>query len=325
MADTPSSILLLRLQSTGSNVNLWGGYLNTALQTLEQASKGYQTLVVTADATINWTQYATGNIGQCARLKLTGAIASPATLTFPSYMNHMSVENTAGAQVTVKCSGGTGVAIASGSKATVYCDGVDYYNAAPTVFPTGDVTFAGRLRNVTAATISTDVPNLTQVQSLIAAGGFPGAPGTVKVDPLAASQYLIDAALPGYGIDIVDNGDSMTWDVDLTEISEFNATVGEITSTILNVSTPMVSGRRYLFTGTGPAVLPTLGVGGFVEVVFAQASGVTGTVGRNGQTIDGAAADDTWLGSGGKSGPTLRYEYASSGAVKSELIGSVPL
>jgi hypothetical protein len=47
MADTPSSILLLRLQSIGSNTNLWGGYLNAALQTLERASKGYQALAVT--------------------------------------------------------------------------------------------------------------------------------------------------------------------------------------------------------------------------------------------------------------------------------------
>ena len=80
MADTPSSILLLRLQGVGGNVNTWGGYLNTALSTLEQASKGYQSLAVTGNAIIAWTQYQTGNIGQCAALLLTGSLASPAVM-----------------------------------------------------------------------------------------------------------------------------------------------------------------------------------------------------------------------------------------------------
>lgn len=75
MTDTPSSILLLRLQSVGSNTNLWGGYLNTGLQTLERAAKGYQALAVTGDATVSWTNYSASNDGAVASLNGLGAKA----------------------------------------------------------------------------------------------------------------------------------------------------------------------------------------------------------------------------------------------------------
>ena len=130
MADTPSPILLLRIQSTGSNVNLWGGYINTSLEILEQASKGYQTLAVTGSAVISWTVYTLANTGQCAMLKLTGTLAAAAVLTFPAYYNELVVWNAAGATVTIMCSGGVGVAIPNGRKTRLYCDGTDYYSSS---------------------------------------------------------------------------------------------------------------------------------------------------------------------------------------------------
>lgn len=198
MADTPSSILLLRLQSTGSNTNLWGGYLNTALQMLEQASKGYQALVVSGDATISWTNYATGNVGACARLKLTGSPAAACTLTLPSYQNFLSVENTTSVAVTLKCSGGTGVSIAAGGRALLYCDGVDYYNAAATIIPAamainGALTVAGRISGVTAGVAGTDGVNLTQMQAAIAV--LATAQSGLVLNSLTATtaKYLEDA------------------------------------------------------------------------------------------------------------------------------------
>src|SRR4051812_41031228 len=114
MTDTPSSILLLRLQSVGSNTNLWGGYLNTALATLERAAKGAQTLAVTGDATVSWSNYAATNDGAVAFLKLTGSLSSAAALTFPGYQHYLSVWNATGNAVTIKCSGGTGVTLQNG-------------------------------------------------------------------------------------------------------------------------------------------------------------------------------------------------------------------
>lgn len=183
MADTPSSILLLRLQSVGSNTNLWGGYLNTALQTLERASKGYQALAVTGDATISWTNYSAANDGAVAFLKLTGSISSAAALTFPSYQQKLNIWNATGSTVTVKCSGGTGVAIPNGDRAEVYCDGVDYYNAAPTIIPAaltvaGGATFAGQLHGLAAGTANADGVNVGQMAAAIAASVPAGTAGT---------------------------------------------------------------------------------------------------------------------------------------------------
>lgn len=102
----------------------------------------------------------------------------------------------------------------------------------------------------------------------------------------------------------------------------FLAVTGTETATILSVSTPMTAKRLYRFTGTGPAVLPTMAAGDFVDVIMAQAIGTTGTIGRNSQTIDGVAGDDTLAGRGAPY-PVFRYKYASAGAVVSELLGSV--
>jgi hypothetical protein len=183
MADTPSSILLLRLQSVGSNTNLWGGYLNAALQTLERASKGYQAYPVTGNATLSWTNYAANNDGAVAFLKLTGAISSAATLTFPGFQNYLGVWNAAGQAVTVKCSGGTGVMLQSGDRALLYCDGVDFYNAAPTLFPSGltvagAIAVAGKVTGMTAGTANTDAVNVQQMAAAIAASVPLGTAGT---------------------------------------------------------------------------------------------------------------------------------------------------
>lgn len=182
MTDNPSSILLTREQSTGSNVNLWGGYLITTQRITEQAMKGYQSLAVTADATISWTNYTTGNTGQCARLKLTGSLTSAAALTFPSLQNFMSVENKSGAAVTIKCSGGTGVSIGNAQTATLYCNGTDYFNAAPLIFPTGNATFAGQVKGVSTGTADTDAVNKLQMETAIATAGIPASAGTVFVN-----------------------------------------------------------------------------------------------------------------------------------------------
>lgn len=168
MTDTPSSILLTREQSTGSNVNLWGGYLITTQRQTEQASKGYQTLAVTGDATISWTNYTTGNIGQCAHLGLTGTLSSPATLTFPAYQNFMLVHNNTGASVTIKCSGGTGVTIPNARRAFVRCDATDYVSDTPTW--TSDV--------LTLANAGDLVSNL-QMSTAIANAALPATAGTV--------------------------------------------------------------------------------------------------------------------------------------------------
>lgn len=166
------------------------------------------------DATVSWTNYATGNTGACARLKLTGSPGAASTLTFPAYQNYVSVDNATSVAVTIKCSGGTGVSIAVGAKALLYCDGVDYYNAAPTLIPgattiTGALTISGQISGVSAATSGTQAVNKTQMDAAIAVAGVPGSPGTVKIDAAAASSYLYDALTVSGSLVKTDNGDTM--------------------------------------------------------------------------------------------------------------------
>lgn len=182
MADSASSILLLRLQSTGSNTNLWGGYLNTALSTIEQASKGYQTQALTGDTTISWTQYQTGNKGQCALLRTTGSLASAATVTLPAYMNFLIYWNNSGASNTVKCSGGTGVVVPNNRKALLYCDGTDYFFAGPNYIG-DDITETNNRDIVDFAALTTAITAITTAQN-----------GLVLVSATATeSEYLVNA------------------------------------------------------------------------------------------------------------------------------------
>ena len=188
MSDTASPILLQRIQAVGANVNLWGGYTNTNLGTLERASKGYQTYTVTGDATISWTNYVSTNVGSVARIKMIGSPAAAATLTFPAYQNWISVDNACGQTVTIKCSGGTGVAIPNGAKVTLYCDAVDYYNAAPTIGPTG-----------TQNTSTYAIAQWGAVETAIATAGLPATAGTVLVNGADTTAGYIGTKITGSG------------------------------------------------------------------------------------------------------------------------------
>lgn len=165
MADTASAILLLRLQATGSNVNLWGGYLNTALQMLEQASKGYQAQALTGDVTVSWSNYTTANVGSVAVLKQTGALSAATTVTLPGNQNFLAVHNATDKAVTDKVSGGTGIAVPTLRKTLIYCDGVDYYSIAPNWISDYVATLQNAGDIVVKKTMESAITALTTAQS----------------------------------------------------------------------------------------------------------------------------------------------------------------
>ena len=111
--------------------------------------------------------------------------------------------------------------------------------------------------------------------------------------------------------------------INADDVDAVAAMNGYITATITNSSIPMTLNRRYAITGTGPGVLPTFTTNGeFVIVEFKTSAGVTSTVGRNSQTIDGSATDDTYTGGG--NGPVIRYVFVSPWSVSSRLIEGLP-
>lgn len=199
MTDTASSILLTREQSTGSNVNLWGGYLITTQRTTERASKGYQAYTVTGDATISWTNYSASNDFGVAFAKLNGAPAAAWALTLPSYQTFLGTWNNSGKTGTFKNAAGTGVAVPTGRRSLLYGDATDIGEASPNWLSN----YASTLMN------AGDIVVKTTLDTTIAAAAIPGAAGTVKVDAGATAGYLFTVLTDSGDVVITDNGDTM--------------------------------------------------------------------------------------------------------------------
>jgi len=135
------------------------------------------------------------------------------------------------------------------------------------------------------------------------------------------------AAGTGIDLEITNPGanEAISISVDTTELEEFLALTGKITATLSAGTTAMTARRRYRISSTATGTLPAMTDGDFVIVEFTVGAGITATVGRNGQTIDGGTTDDTFMGAGGDTGPVIRYQYSAAGAVTSELIAGVPI
>jgi hypothetical protein len=270
-------------QSVGSNVNLWGGYINTDLAMLEQAAKGFQSLAVTGDASISWTNYAAGNTGACARLKLTGSLAAAAVLTFPAYHNYISVENTTAQTITIKCSGGAGVAIAAGAKVLIYCDGVDYYNAAPTVLGSGNVTLSGKISGVTAGAAATDAVNKTQMEAAIATAGLPATAATLLVSSSdTTAGYLGQKLVAGTDVTLADSGGGNST-LTVATVPYWNAP-----RNLAFADSPITALDRdiLLLDTSGGSIEVDLPASGRVKIVD-----VSGDASTNNITVDPAGAD----------------------------------
>lgn len=129
MTDSATSRLKLRQQSQGSNINTWGDdKLNEVLRVIDRAMHGVQSLAITGDTTLSWTNYVATNDGQVAWLTLTGSLSSAASLTVPSVeWAWKGIKNSTGQTITVKTAAGAGVAIPNGRQIAVYSDATDCY------------------------------------------------------------------------------------------------------------------------------------------------------------------------------------------------------
>jgi hypothetical protein len=172
MTDTATNRYKARQQSQGSNTNTWGDdKLNEVLRLLDRGSKGYESIAMTGDTTLSWSNYVATNSGQVAILKLTGSLSSAASLTVPSAeWNWDLIWNTTGQTVTVKTSAGTGVAIPNGRQVQVFCDGTDCYFATSNYLGLG-ITETNNL----------DLMDKLAVETAIATASLPATAGTVLV------------------------------------------------------------------------------------------------------------------------------------------------
>jgi hypothetical protein len=213
MTDAATARYGARQQSQGSNTNTWGDdKLNEVLRLFDRGSKGVQTLVMTGDQTLSWSNYVATNTGQCAVLLLTGSLSSAAALVVPGIeWQWQVIKNSTGQAVTVKTAAGTGISIPNGRALPVYCDATECYNSMGSNIPTaasiaGALTVAGQISGVIAGTAATDAVNKTQMETAIAAAGLPATSGTIlnsSVDMTAGYLAQKFTAATGGGLSFV--------------------------------------------------------------------------------------------------------------------------
>lgn len=306
MVDSPSTILLLRLQATGGNTNLWGGYLNTALSTLERAAKGYQSYTVNGDATISWTNYSATNDLAVTNVKLvTGTVAAAFTLTVPAYEQDLNVWNATAYAATIKVSGGTGVVIPTLMRAKVFCDGTD-------VRAGGDNWLSSPQ---TTLTNPGDIVVKTTLETAIATASLPATAGTVLVSAADTTAGYVGTkvSVTGSGAATVT---AFTTNPGANEVKVFAVSVGALglstgavisaTGTTAAVNTRYQVNKATSYTITLPAA-PAAG-----DVVWFDMYGTAGltTFGLNSLKYYGGTTNPVTSGEGSQ---VFTYTSAARG------------
>jgi hypothetical protein len=129
MTTAYTPILQLALPVTGELNGVWGSTLNDSVTSMvEQAIAGLATINTwtTASHTLT-TADGTTDEARCAILQCSGAPGAAATVICPAFSKVYIIKNsvTGGFAVTLKTSAGTGISVANGGTALLYCDGTN--------------------------------------------------------------------------------------------------------------------------------------------------------------------------------------------------------
>lgn len=131
MASTYSSTLRLELIGNGDQSGTWGDTTNSNLGDLIEAAITNSVNITFANATYTLTAFnGLPDEARNAVLNLVGTNSGPQNLIAPAVDKTYIVKNATGATVTIKTSGGNGVAISNGTTRIVWCDGTDFFTAA---------------------------------------------------------------------------------------------------------------------------------------------------------------------------------------------------
>jgi len=284
MASSYSTDLKLELMVTGENSGTWGDKTNTNLNLLQQAVAGYEAVSIAGGAqttALAMTNAALSN-ARNAVLEFTGTITGNQIVTIPDSIEktYIVYNNTTGAFTvqfkTVSGSGPTFTATDKGYK-IVYSDGTDIVEV-PTTPADG---------SITAAKLATN------------------AVTTVKV----SDANITNAKLTNKSLTI--NG------VTATLGSSITIAAGTDWQTVKTTTFTAVAGEGYFVNTNGGAFTMTLPstptLGDEISVIDYAGTFDTNnlTVGRNGENIQGSAADLTVATE--RAGFTLVYTDGTQG------------
>jgi len=225
MVSSVSSPLRLELMTVGEKDNDWGTITNENLQMLEGATTSYLEISdPSTPQTLTVTDYTLGPYHNLV-YKFTGSAGAAITYNVPAYERPYIIHNSCGQTITVKVSGQTGVDVATGTKAYVYCDGTDVREL---------------VNNPASVTATQTLTNKT-----------------LTAPKFADSGFIADAN--GNELIVMDTVTSA-----VNEITVSNAASPAVTATI-TIAAPAVvtvaatppSGTPVVFTTTGSPGLPT--------------------------------------------------------------------
>lgn len=153
MPSTYTPSLRLTLPATGELAGTWGSTVNTGITTLTETAIAGTAAVTMTDADYTLTT-ANGTTDQARNMfvTLSGTLSAARNVICPSVSKLYFVTNstTGGHTITFKTSAGTGVAVPSGQRKVVYCNGtnvLDAFNAASTLALSGNLTLNGGTAN----------------------------------------------------------------------------------------------------------------------------------------------------------------------------------
>lgn len=153
MPSTYSSRLRFELIGAGEQSGTWGTTTNTNLGTLiEQAIAGVAAVVMTdADYTLT-TSNGSSDEARNAVVQVTGTLTANRNIICPTASKvYLFYNNTTGGfALTLKTSAGSGISVANGKKAMLYCDGTNVVDAI-TALPSGTTVGGATIATLTAS------------------------------------------------------------------------------------------------------------------------------------------------------------------------------